>query len=104
MRNSNRIALLAGMIWCLGVQAEIINIQEAIEASDLRVSVETSGRGYVDARSCLTCKSTRLEITPATIISIDGRRVSAGKNISRHWSGGVVIYEVETKQVVKLKL
>jgi hypothetical protein len=92
------------MIWCLGVQAEIINIQEAIETTDLRVSSGHSGSRYVDAKGCRTCKPMRLEITPATIITVNGKRVSAGKNISRLWPGGVVIYDVETKQVVKLNL
>ena len=104
MRVLNRIVLLAGMIGCLGAQAELINFQEAIEASDLRISTRASGRGYVEVRSCSTCKYMRLEITPATIISVDGGPVSAGRNISRKWSGGLVIYEVGTKQVVKLEL
>ena len=104
MRVLKRVALAAGMLACLGVQAELINFQEAIEASDIRVSAMISGRGHVNARSCSTCKSLRLEITPATIISVGGNRVPAGKEISRHWSGGLVIYDVETKQVVKLAL
>lgn len=104
MKILNRVALFSGLVWCLGVQAEIINIQEAIEASELRISSGVSGSRYVDAKGCRTCKSMRLEITPATIIRVDGKRVSAGKNINRHWPGGIVIYDVETKQVVKLHL
>ena len=104
MRILKSFALVAGIVGCMGVQAELINIQEAIEASDIRVSATASGSGHVKARSCSTCKAVKLEITPATIISVDGNLVSAGKDISRHWSGGLVIYDVETKQVVKLAL
>ena len=100
----NRIVLLAGLTMTLGVQAELINIQEAIEASSIRVSSMSPGRGHVDARSCITCKSMRLEITSATIISVNGENVSAGGKISRHWPGGLVIYDVESKQVVRLEL
>jgi len=96
----NRIVLIAGLTMTLGVQAELINFQEAIEASSIRVSAG----GYVNARSCSTCMSMRLEITPATIISVNGEKVSAGYNISRHWPGGLVIYDVESKQVVRLEL
>jgi hypothetical protein len=104
MRILKRIVLLAGLMFTLGVQAELINFQEAIEASSIRVSAAPPGRGYVDARSCRTCKAMRLEITPATIISVNGENVAAGGKISRHWPGGLVIYDVESKQVVRLEL
>ena len=104
MNTLNRIALLAGLTITLGVQAELINFQEAIEASSIRVSAASPGRGHVDARSCSTCKSMRLKITPATIISVNGENVSAGGKISRLWPGGLVIYDVESKQVVRLEL
>jgi hypothetical protein len=104
MRILKRIVLLAGLMFTLGVQAELINFQEAIEASSIRVSSMSHGRGYVNAWSCSTCKPMRLEITPATIISVNGENVSAGWKISRHWPGGLVIYEVESKQVVRLAL
>jgi hypothetical protein len=104
MRILKRIVLLAGLMFTLGVEAELINFQEAIEASSIRVSAASSGRGHVDARSCITCKSMRLKITPATIISVNGKSVSADGRISRHWPGGLVIYDVESKQVVRLEL
>ena len=104
MRILNRIMLVAGLTMTLSVQAELINFQEAIEASSIRVSAAPPGRGHVDARSCRTCKSVRLEITPATIVFVNGKKVSAGGKISRHWPAGLVIYDVESKQVVRLEL
>ena len=104
MRILKGIVLLAGLTMTLGVQAELINIQEAIEASSIRVSSMSHGRGHVNVRSCNTCKFMRLEITPATIISVNGENVSAGGKISRHWPGGLLIYDVESKQVVRLEL
>ena len=104
MRISKGVALLAAIIACTAAQAELINYQEAIEASEIKVSAWSSGKGYVKARSCSTCKQVKLDITPDTIIFVDGKRVTAGYEISKHWSGGIVIYDVETKQVVKLEL
>jgi hypothetical protein len=104
MRILKGIVLLAGLTMTLGVQAELINFQEAIEASSIKVSSMSPGRGHVNARSCSSCKSMRLEITPATIISVNGENVSAGGKISRHWPGGLVIYDVESRQVVRLEL
>lgn len=97
-------ALLAGILLCLGAQAELVSVEEGIEASSLRVSAGKSGKGYVVASACHKCPPMRLELTPATVISVDGKRVSPGKKISRNWPGGVVIYDVKTKQVMKLKL
>lgn len=104
MRMLNRIALIAGISVCMSVQAELINFQEAIEASDIRVSASADGVGHVNARSCRTCKAMTLVITPATIISVEGRPMPPGSNISKHWPGGLVIYDVGTKQVVRLDL
>ncbi|MGB5438345.1 MAG: hypothetical protein WBN90_01660 [Gammaproteobacteria bacterium] len=92
------------MIACTAAQAELINYQEAIEASDIKVSAWSTGKGHVKARSCSTCKQVKLDITPDTIIFVDGKRIVAGYEISKHWSGGLVIYDVQTKQVVKLEL
>ena len=100
----NRMVLLAGLTMALGVQAELINFQEAIEASSIKVSSRSPGRGYLNARSCSSCKPMRLEITPATIISVNGKNVSAVEKIIRHWPGGLVIYDVASKQVVRLEL
>ncbi|MGB5605561.1 MAG: hypothetical protein WBN51_03520 [Gammaproteobacteria bacterium] len=97
-------ALFAGMLLCLGAQAELIGIEEAIETSSLRVSASKSGKGHVVATACRECPPMRLEMTPATEITVGGKRVPASKEISRNWQGGVVIYNVKTKQVVKLKL
>ncbi len=100
----SRAVLLMAMTVCGAAQAELINYQEAIEASEISVSAWSPGKGHVMARSCSSCKQLKLEITPATVILLNGERVSAGNKISRHWSGGLVIYDVETKQVVKLEL
>ena len=104
MRIYNTLVLLAGLTVCAAAQAELVNYQEAIEASEISVSVWSAGKGWVKARSCDSCKQIKLEITPATIIRVDGKRVTAGNKISRHWPGGIVIYDVETKQVVTLQL
>lgn len=104
MRILRRIALLAGLFICFCAQAELINYEEAIEASDITVYARKSGNGYVEVKRCPTCNSVRLEITPASIISVGEKRVHSGKKISRHWPGGVVIYNVRTRRVVKLGL
>ncbi len=83
MRILRGIALFAGLFICTSVQAELINFEEAIEASDITVYISEPGDGYVMARSCRTCKSVRLEITPATIVTVDGKRVPVRENISR---------------------
>ena len=104
MKISKTGVLFAGMLLCLGAQAELVSIQEAIEASSLRVSAGKSGKGHVVASACHKCPPVWLELTPATLITVDGKSVMAGKQISRSWPGGVVIYDVKTKQVVKLVL
>jgi hypothetical protein len=87
-----------------GANAELINIQDAIEATEISVTVHGPGNGYVLARSCTDCSFTRLKITPKTSVEVNGEPVRADKRIQRSWAGGVVIFDTKTKQVVRLRL
>jgi len=98
------ISLATGLLWCLGLHAELVAIQEAIEAHDVKVVVYGSGDGYVLARSCADCPFTRLEIDRNTAVTVEGEPVKVSKRIEKHWSGGLVIYDIKTKHVVRLKL
>jgi hypothetical protein len=104
MRRVKLFALTLGLLCGFGVQAELVYVQDAIEASDIKVTVHRPGDGYVLARSCAECPFTRLEITPRTTVRVDGEQVRADNRIERSWSGGTVIYDTRTKQVVRLTL
>lgn len=96
--------LATGLLWCMGLHAELVAIQEAIEAHDIEVVVYGGGEGYVQARSCATCPYTRLDIDRNTAVTVDGKAVKVSKRIEKHWSGGTVIYDIKTKHVVRLQL
>jgi len=98
------IVLATGLLWCMGLRAELVAIQEAIEAHDIKVTMHGSGDGYVLARNCATCPYTRLDIDHQTSVTVDGKPAMAGKRIEKHWSGGVVIYDTKTNHVVRLHL
>ena len=104
MRFTRLFALTAGLFCCLVAKAELINIQDSIEASDIKVTVYGPGDGYVLARSCANCPFTRLEITPGTAVWVNGAPAPADKRIERNWSGGAVIFDAKTKQVVRLRI
>jgi hypothetical protein len=104
MRLARIFTLTAGLLCCLVAKAELINNQDAIEASDINVTVHGPGQGYVLARSCAACPFTRLEITPATTVWVNGKPARADERIQRSWSGGAVIYDIKTKQIVRLRL
>jgi len=96
--------LATGLLWCVGLHAELVAIQEAIEAHDIKVMLYSSGEGYVLARSCETCPFTRMEIDRDTVVTVDGKPVRISKRIEKHWSGGIVIYDIKSNHVVRLKL
>ena len=104
MRLVRSFIITLGMLCFSSANAELINIQDAIEASDINVSIHGPGEGYVLARSCTKCPFTRLEITPETRVWVNGEPVRADNRIQRSWSGGVVIFDTKTKQVVRLRL
>jgi hypothetical protein len=96
--------LATGLLWCVVLRADLVALQEAIEAHDIKVMVYSSGDGYVLARSCATCPFTRLDIDSKTAVTVDGIPVEISKSIEKHWSGGIVIYDIKTNNVVRLKL
>ncbi len=96
--------LATGLLWHMGLHAELVAIQEAIEAYDTDVVMNGSGDGYVQARSCADCPYIRMDIDQNTVVTVDGTPVQAGKNIEKHWSGGIVIYDIKTNHVVRLHL
>jgi hypothetical protein len=104
MRLVRLFIITLGVLCISSANAELINIQDAIEATEINVTVQGPGDGYVLARSCTDCPFTRLEITPETSVWVNGEPVRADKRIQRSWSGGVVIFDTKTKQVVRLRL
>jgi hypothetical protein len=86
------------------LQAELIHIEEAIEAYDLRINTYGGGSGHVMVRSCKSCKPERLLITPSTTISVKGVAVPLDRTVRQHDAGGVVIFNPETRQVVRVIL
>ena len=98
------LGLVTGLLWCAGPRAELVAVQEAIEAHDIKVIVNSSGDGYVLARGCATCPFTRLDIDSKTAVTVGGKPASISKRIEKHWSGGIVIYDIKTNHVARLKL
>jgi hypothetical protein len=101
---SRLFPLILSLLCCPVVNAELISKQGAIEASEINVTVHGYGDGYVLARSCANCPFTRLEITPETNVWVNGKPVRADERIQRSWSGGAVIFDTNTKQIVRLRL
>ncbi|MGB5539042.1 MAG: hypothetical protein WBO37_03035 [Gammaproteobacteria bacterium] len=104
MKSLKIFGLATALLWCTGLHAELIAVQEAIEAHDIKVMVYSSGDGYVLARSCAACPFTRLDIDHNTAVTVDGKPVKVSKRIEKHWSGGIVIYDIKTNHVARLKL
>jgi hypothetical protein len=104
MRLVRLSTLFLGLLCCPGVNAELTNIQDAIEATEISVTVHGPGDGYVLARSCANCPFTRLEITPETSVLVNGKPARADERIERNWPGGAVIFDIKTRKIVRLML
>ncbi|MGD2112586.1 MAG: hypothetical protein PVI50_04305 [Gammaproteobacteria bacterium] len=96
--------LVLGLSWYSGLHAELVAVQEAIEAHDVTVMLHGSGDGYVLARRCAACPFRRLEIDHRTVVTVDGEPAGIDPRIEKQWPGGIVIYDIVTRHVVRLKL
>ena len=95
--------LATGLLWSMGPHAEMIAIQEAIEAAEIKLVLRGNGEGYVMARGCPTCKFSRHPIDSNTVFKKNGRPISAEDITETQWIGGVVIYDTRTNHVVRLE-
>lgn len=96
--------LAIGLLCGSGLHAELVPVEEAIEAHDIKVKVYGTGSGYVLARSCAGCPFTRLELDRKTAVTVNDKPVGITKLIEKHWLGGIVIYDIKTSHVVSLRL
>ncbi len=81
----------------LGGQAEIIMIEDALEAEVVSISIDASLNGYVVAKGCPNCADQRFKINKHT------RAIKNGKNIHLHKANqlngkpAVIIFDRKTK-------
>jgi hypothetical protein len=97
-------ALVSGLFWCMGLQADMVAVENTIESYDIDITIHSTGNGYLLARSCATCPSVRLGIDSNTSASVDGTPVNVDRKIAKLWAGGVVTYNIKTGRAARLKL
>ena len=92
------------LLWCAGSHAELIEIQQAIEAYDITINMYGDGNGSMAVRSCANCNPVLIGIDKKTSVRIDGKPVRPGTDINGQWSGGIVIYDTKTRTAARLSL
>jgi hypothetical protein len=92
------------LLWCTGLHADLIEIQQAIEAYDITINMHGDEYGSMAVRKCASCDPVLIGIDGRTSVSIDGKPVRSGRRIDGAWSGGIVIYDSKSRTAVKLSL
>lgn len=92
------------LLWCTGAHADLIEIQQAIEAHDITITMYGGGNGSMAVRSCANCDPVLIGIDRKTSVRIDGKPVRSGTDINGQWSGGIVIYDTKSRTAAKLSL
>ncbi len=83
-------------------QAEILMIEDAIEAESLQININDSLDGYVIARQCSTCPKVKLKIDKTT------QAIKRGKVIHLHQANqlngkfATIIFDPKTKLVKRI--
>lgn len=80
-----------------------IETHNAIETDSLRISLDENGSGFVEGKSCDSCKVLRVKITPATKAFAKRVEVPLERAKSRLGQYATVIYELDTKNVSAIR-
>jgi len=91
------IIYLSLLMLPLGTQAEIIMIEDALEAEIVSISIDASLNGYVVAKACPKCKDMRFKINKHTQAIKQGKTIHLHKANLLTGKAAVIIFDIKTK-------
>jgi hypothetical protein len=97
--------ILFGLVMILGAtaaNAELVALEEAIEAGRLTIFLDDDLNGSVIGRNCPTCPSLQITVNRATRAIEQGRDVPLQRIRERAAKGATVIYDVKTMTATKI--
>ncbi len=98
----NTIIYLSLLILPLAGQAEIILIEDAIEAEIVSINIDTSLNGYVVAKSCPKCADQRFKINKHTHAIKNGKNIHLHKANALNGKAAIIIFDPKTKLSKKI--
>ncbi len=86
-----------------GAHRGFIEKHNAIESTSLRISLKENNNGFVEGKSCATCKTIMLTITPETKAFKGRTEVPLSQAKGRLGRYATVIYELGSKKVSQIR-
>ena len=86
-----------------GAHRGFIETHDAIESKKLRISLDKNNHGFVEGRSCKTCDTIKLTITPETKAFIGKKEVPLSRASDRLGRYATVIYELGSKNISQIR-
>jgi hypothetical protein len=84
--------------------ADIVIVEDAIEAQPLRLQVTSDSTGVVYAVACDACKPVQLVITSTTKASIGGRPLALAELAQYSELGATVFYDKASRIVTRIEV
>ncbi len=85
-----------------GAHRGFIEKHDAIETTNLRISLKKNNHGIVEGKSCATCKTMVLNVTPETKAFRGTKEVPLRQAKGRLGRYATVIFELDTKNVSQI--
>lgn len=98
----NSVLLIFSLIISMNTHAEVTQIEDAVEAAEVRIYIDDRLQGSVSGKNCPSCKTQRLKINKHTQAIRKGIRVHLSKARETNGKGAVIIYSIKTRTATKI--
>ena len=93
----------AAMISISDPEQKIAKTYNAIKPASLKISLDDNLHGFIESKTCIFCKTIKINITPNTKVYANNIKVPLEQARNRIGQFATVIYELKTNNVSTIR-
>ena len=93
----------AAMISISDTEQKIVKTYNAIKPASLKISLDDNLHGFIESKTCIFCKTIKINITPNTKVYANNIKVPLEQARNRIGQFATVIYELKTNNVSTIR-
>lgn len=84
-------------------EQKIVKIHNAMKPASLKISLDDNLHGFIESKTCIFCKTIKVNITPSTKAYANNVKVPLAQAKNRRGQFATVIYELKTNNVSTIR-